>query len=171
MKAPEIIKNLKNGFWTKPIAYKEYPFLNDKWTPPTFKVYSEVTVRIETDQKTRWGTPKAQRRRFDAVALLKPHYKAYEDDLLTVGFEVKVAKSDLTGDSKFLDYLGFTDFFFFAVPSSLVSLALAKAQISKHIGVINAEKGTIELMPERQQVSEGNMLKVCRQIVFGTITT
>lgn len=170
MKAPEIIKNLKTDFWVKTVARQEFPFIDKMRTPPLFKLFSEVTVRIETDEKTRFGKPKPQRRRFDAVALIKPYYSAFETDLLTAGFEIKVAKSDLTGDSKFLDYLGFTDFFFFAVPSSLVSLALAKAQISKHIGVIDAEKATIELMPERQQVTEGNMLKVCRQIVFGTIT-
>jgi hypothetical protein len=170
MKATDIIKKLKTDFWISTVSRHEFPFITKMKTPPLFKVYPEVTVRIETDEKTRFGKPKAQRRRFDAVALLKPHYKAYEDDLLTVGFEVKVAKSDLTGDLKFLDYLGFTDFFFFAVPSHLVGLAKKKAEISKHIGVIDAERGTIELMPERQQVSEGNMLKVCRQIVFSTLT-
>lgn len=169
MKATEILKNLQNGFWAKELSRKEFPFITKMSTPPLFKVFPEVTVRIETEEKTRFGKPKPQRRRFDALSLVKPFYKAYENDLFTVGFEIKVAKSDLTGDQKYLDYLGFTDFFFFAVPTFLVEQAKMKAEYSKHIGVIDAEKGKIELLPERQQVTEGNMLKVCRQIVFGTL--
>ena len=74
MNAKDIIKSIKTGFWINPITEKEFEFIKKMKTPPTFKFYKEVTIRIDVGEKTRFGRPKPQRRRLDAVALCKPHY-------------------------------------------------------------------------------------------------
>lgn len=128
--------------WVKTLCLQHYPFIAKMSTPSETKVFKEVTVRIATEETTRFGKPKPQRRRFDAVMTIKQHYAAYGDELMTAGIEIRVSKSDLVNDSKFLEYLGWTEFFFFAVPSKLVEVALEKSEgceQSNLIGVIDVE--------------------------------
>lgn len=170
MNANTVYQSLKNDFWLKEVALKTFPFITKMTTPPVFSLHSEITVRIATNETTRFGKPKPQRRRFDAIALVKPFYSAYGNDLFTVGFEIKVNKNDLINDEKFKDYMGFTDFFFFVVPQFLVNEVINKSAENKCIGVIDIETKTIVKMPERQQ--NNNIYRVeslLRQIAFNRL--
>lgn len=155
----------KVAVFVKSICLVRFPFISKMKTPPTFKCFKEVTVRIEVGNVTRYGKPKPQRRRFDVVILAKPHYAAYGDELLSIGIEIKSSKSDLRRDIKYGDYLGFTNYFFFATPDFLVAEALKKAELPT-VGVINITSGVVVKMPNYQDVSTENSEKILRQIAF-----
>jgi hypothetical protein len=164
--AKEVVALIGKGNWIKPLCLEHYPFIEKMATPPTFKLFSEVTVRIATDEKTRFDKDKPQRRRFDVVCIIKPHYKAWGNELLTVGLEIKVSKGDLKGDVKFTDYLGYTDFFLFAVPSNLIDDAIAKAEESVQIGVLDVDKQEVVKWPVRQDVAATNGFEIMREMLF-----
>jgi hypothetical protein len=54
--------------------------------------------------------------------------------------EIKVAKSDLVGDCKWLDYLDYCDRFFWAVPPSLVNLLEEERYLPGAAGLIVADR-------------------------------
>ncbi|ANQ52928.1 hypothetical protein MY04_05975 (plasmid) [Flammeovirga sp. MY04] len=158
--------------WMKTLCEREFSFIKKMSTPPECHTYKEVTVRIPTEEKTRFGKLKPQRRRFDAIFTLKPYYSAYGDDLLTAGIEIKVSKSDLMGDDKYLDYLGWTNFFFFAVPSHLVEVAqqkIAESGYKELLGIIDAETSEVVQWPERQEPTAENSMKLYRELLFNRV--
>ncbi|SFC33444.1 hypothetical protein SAMN05421780_104296 [Flexibacter flexilis DSM 6793] len=170
MTAKDVLDRLNsNDFWIKQISKDRFPFISKMATPPAFSLYKEVTVRIDTDEITRFGKPKPQRRRFDAIALVKPHYKAYGDELFTIGIEIKVSKSDLTSDIKYTDYIGYANYNFFAVPTALVSAAREKLKNTKEFGIINIDFNEIVKMPEFQNVAVSNSEALFREIIFNKI--
>lgn len=169
MTAKEILSRLQEGEWVNQLCSSYFPFIKKMRTPPKTSIYSEVTIRIETGEKTRFDKPKPQRRRFDAIVLIKPHYKAYGNECLVVGVEIKVSEADLLQDKKYTDYLGYTDFMFFAVPAKLLDSALDKASQHDNIGVISTTSLTIHKMPTRQTVPQENFEELFRQILFTKI--
>lgn len=106
--------------------------------------FPEVTVRIDTDQTTRRGHPKPQRRRIDLVALIQPNYKAWEP--VAVGIEIKCSYHDLIQDNKVKQYLQFFHFFFLAVPVNLADAAQNRAT-QEDIGC-----GLIVIEPETERL-------------------
>jgi hypothetical protein len=54
--------------------------------------------------------------------------------------EIKVAKSDLVGDSKWGDYLEYCDRFFWAVPPHLASLLNEQRYLPSEAGLIVADR-------------------------------
>jgi hypothetical protein len=54
--------------------------------------------------------------------------------------EIKVAKGDLLGDGKWLDYLDFCDRFFWAVPSQLARLLEEERYLPAQAGLIVADR-------------------------------
>ena len=166
MDTKDCVKVVKEGKFVKKICLQRFPFISQMKTPPSFKCFTEVTIRLETGAVTRFGKPKPQRRRFDAVILVKPHYAAYGQELFSIGIEIKSSKSDLVGDSKFRDYLGFANYFIFAVPDFLVSEAMKKSENEIGIGVLNVSTGEFAKMPTYQDVSIENSESILRQIAF-----
>lgn len=166
MQTKEILSFVKEGNFVDKICLDMFPFISKMKTKPSFKFHKEVTIRIETSELTKFGKPKPQRRRFDAVLLVKPFYSAFGEDLFSIGLEIKSSKSDLWNDNKLFDYIGYTNYFFLVVPDNLVEDALQKA-ITTKIGVINATNGKIVRMPVLQQVSVENSESILRQIAFG----
>lgn len=154
------------GDFVKEICLKKVSFIAKMSTEPSFKVFKEVTVRIPTEEKTRFGKDKPQRRRFDAILLVKPYYKAWGGELFSIGIEIKVSKSDLKQDSKFQEYLEFTNYMFFAVPHELIELALEKCKDFDKVGVINLEDSSIVKMPTCQDVPVQNSEALLREIAF-----
>lgn len=162
-----------NNFWANSLSLKDFPFIAKMATPPTFKMYKEVTIRLKGDQqRDRFGKFKPQRRRFDAVGLVKPFYDAYGNDLFTVGFEIKVSKSDLVGDRKYMGYLGFTNYFFFVVTEEILADALKKiegdADNSSVIGLMVVSKNGLEIkkMPTKQTPNAENEANLFRELLF-----
>lgn len=86
--------------------------------------YPEVTVRIPTNNKTKRGYAKPQRRRIDLVALSRINYRAWQP--LVIGVEIKVTEHDLCSDTKIPDYLPYCDYFYLAVPAEMKAVADAR---------------------------------------------
>ena len=62
--------------------------------------------------------------------------------------EIKVAKADLLGDSKWTDYLEYCDRFFWAVPPDLVSICNGERFLPNDAGLIVADRYDAELVRE-----------------------
>ena len=62
--------------------------------------------------------------------------------------EIKVAKADLLGDSKWTDYLGYCDRFFWAVPPGLASICDGERFMPNEAGLIVADRYDAVLMRE-----------------------
>lgn len=71
-------------------------------------------------------------------------------DNITIGFEVKANNYDLQKDHKFTHYLGYTDYFYFAVPPELVCATQDKLKQYPEVGIIDITSGIIIKMPVRQ---------------------
>lgn len=124
-------------------AYGSYDFIH-------YRIFEEVTVREYTGQTNRWGEEKPEHFRFDCVLFVEPNQAALNKrQVYTIGVELKNSKEDLKYDEKIEHYLGYTDFFFIGVPSSLVNEAIEKSNLDNHIGVFDVEKGNLVKMPER----------------------
>lgn len=165
--AKQILERLDSAGWINRIASKEFPFIRKMATPPQWSIFKEVTVRIKTENKTKYGRPKPQRRRLDSVLLVKPHYKAYGNEIFTLGIEIKVSKSDLLSDEKFIEYLGYTDFLLFAVPENLVEYAVQKLKDFPTIGIISVgEKPVVSKYPDRQKVSPDHKSEVLQELLL-----
>jgi hypothetical protein len=66
--------------------------------------------------------------------------------------EIKVSKADLTGDSKWTDYLDYCDNFFWAVPPALAGLLEEERFLPETAGVIVADRydaAVVRDAPER----------------------
>ena len=62
--------------------------------------------------------------------------------------EIKVAKADLLGDSKWTDYLGYCDRFFWAVPPSLAAICQGERFLPGEAGLIVADRYDAALVRE-----------------------
>ena len=62
--------------------------------------------------------------------------------------EIKVAKADLLGDSKWTDYLEYCDRFFWAVPPDLASICNGEQFMPNEAGLIVADRYDAVLMRE-----------------------
>jgi hypothetical protein len=62
--------------------------------------------------------------------------------------EIKVAKADLLGDSKWTDYLDYCDRFFWAVPPDLASICNGERFMPNEAGLIVADRYDAVLMRE-----------------------
>lgn len=91
--------------------------------------FPEVTVRIATDELTRRGHPKPQRRRIDLLAIVQANYKAWQP--FTIGVEIKVDPYDLARDTKIEQYFEFCHYFFLAVPLDLTDAAQQRIKEDK----------------------------------------
>ena len=83
-----------------------------------------------------------------------------------VGIEVKANKLDLLEDEKIEDYLGWTDYFFIAVPDNLVKLAIKRFENEPRIGVVSLDSGNINKMPAWQEVPSGRKLAIMEQAFY-----
>lgn len=166
MTVTEIEKTLCNdsASWLIPVSTVHCPFIKKMRTPPTATVYREVTVRVPTAETDRFGNLKPQRRRFDLMALVKPHYKAWGSELFALGIEIKVTKSDLVNDKKFVDYLAYCDYFAFCVPTNLVLEAKKKISAHPKIGILNGDTGAWEKLPDLNAITDKCGFELYRQI-------
>ena len=143
-----------------------------------YRIFEELTIRYETDEKTRLGLDKQEHYRFDAVFFIQPGQRALnQHQCYTAGVELKNSKSDLMGDDKIVKYLSWTNYFFIGVPSDLIEDAKAKIQeiyktyiyAKDLIGLMNVETGKIEILPKRQSVTVANTCKIQEQIIYNVL--
>lgn len=168
MDAKQVEQSLKGlaENWVNPLALQHCDYIAKMSTPPKATFHREVTIRKVTDEVTRFGKPKPQRRRFDLISLVKPHYKAWGEDLFSVGIEIKVSKSDLSRDSKYKDYLPYVDYFAFAVPTQLLPDARRKIGSNPRLGLINADTGRWDVIPELKAAEPAQAAELYKQIAF-----
>lgn len=143
-----------------------------------YRIFEELTIRYETDEKTRLGLDRQEHYRFDAVFFIQPGQRALnQHQCYTAGVELKNSKSDLMGDDKIVKYLSWTNYFFIGVPSDLIEDAKTKIQeiyktylyAKDLIGLMNVETGKIEILPKRQSVTVANTCKIQEQIIYNVL--
>ncbi|KXX72735.1 ParB/Srx family N-terminal domain-containing protein [Flammeovirga sp. SJP92] len=152
-------QQILTGLWYNDLSNHAYPFIEKMSTPPQQYCYRNVRIRNYKNDKNRYGKPKPKANDIDAVSLVKPYYSATLDRF-TVAFEIKVSKSDLINDTKFTSYIGWTNYFFFAVPEKLIPFAKDKIKEMLYpneknkVGIYNLDNDQLVLIPEVQEVSE-----------------
>lgn len=143
-----------------------------------YRIFEELTIRYETDEKTRLGLDRQEHYRFDAVFFIQPGQRALnQHQCYTAGVELKNSKADLMGDDKIVKYLSWTNYFFIGVPSDLIEDAKTKIQeiyktylyAKDLIGLMNVESGEIVILPKRQSVTVANTCKIQEQIIYNVL--
>ena len=151
--------------WTEriPVEYLEY------------KIFEEFRLREDTGEKTRLGLDKKLQLIPDVVLFIKPGYRALnQQHCFTVALEIKEFKDDLMRDEKLWKYLGWTDFFFIAVPEDLTDFAFKKIdsineehpECKNKIGVLGLQTGTMYNSPARSEVTVEKQNLVLQNAVY-----
>ena len=151
--------------WTEriPVQYLEY------------KILEEFRLREDTGEKTRLGLDKKLQVIPDVILFIKPGYRALnQGHCFTVALEIKEFKDDLMRDEKLWKYVGWTDFFFIAVPDDLTQYAFEKIvevnnehpETLSKIGVLGLETGELYSHPQRSEVSIEKQNLVLQNAVY-----
>lgn len=151
--------------WTEriPAQYLEY------------KIFEEFRLRESTGEKTRIGLDKKLQVIPDVILFIKPGYRALnQGHCFTIALEIKEFKEDLMRDEKLWKYVGWTDFFFIAVPDDLTQYAFEKIvevnnehpETLSKIGVLGLETGELYSHPQRSEVSIEKQNLVLQNAVY-----
>lgn len=164
----EVYKRLITGPLSSNIA--GYVFPNNK---KGSKIYSRGSYKIREDLSRELQIKMNKKCiEYDIVIMLSSLKASKNSNFRqahrTIAVEIKTTKRDLKlsfqgGSHSFEKYMGVTDYFFIAVPSFLLSVLIK--QLKQHdnrksIGVIDADRGFVVVMPQRQKVDGGRMNNV-----------
>ena len=139
------------------------------------RFFSEVPIRYDSKETNRFGKTKMQHFRNDIVTVIRPgryglNFPPEKIIAFSVGIEVKASKEDLLNDDKLAFYLGWTDFYFLAVPKYLSGYAVGKAaMVDDRIGVISiCENGCVDIIkkPVRQRILASNRYAMMMELLF-----
>ena len=180
MKAHAELKNLlkskKIQAFVKDVCLYAYP-----WTGHIpveyleYKIFEEFRLRESTGEKTRLGLDKKLQVIPDVMLFIKPGYRALnQGHCFTIAIEIKEFKDDLMRDEKLWKYVGWTDFFFIAVPDDLTQYAFEKIvevnnehpETLSKIGVLGLETGELYSHPQRSEVSVEKQNLVLQNAVY-----
>ena len=180
MKAHAELKNLLKGkkiqAFVKDMCLHAYP-----WTAKIpaqhleYKIFEEFRLRESTGEKTRIGLDKKLQIIPDVILFIKPGYRALnQGHCFTIALEIKEFKDDLMRDEKLWKYVGWTDFFFIAVPDDLTQYAFEKIvevnnehpETLSKIGVLGLETGELYSHPQRSEVSIEKQNLVLQNAVY-----
>ena len=180
MKAHAELKNLLKGkkiqAFVKDMCLHAYP-----WTERIpaqyleYKIFEEFRLRESTGEKTRIGLDKKLQIITDVILFIKPGFRALnQGHCFTVALEIKEFKDDLMRDEKLWKYVGWTDFFFIAVPDELTQYAFEKIvevnnehpETLSKIGVLGLETGELYSHPQRSEVSIEKQNLVLQNAVY-----
>ena len=180
MKAHEELKKLLSSkntqAFVKDLCLHAYP-----WTEKIpvqyleYKVFEEFRLRESTGEKTRLGLDKKLQLIPDVVLFIKPGYRALnQQHCFTVALEIKEFKDDLMNDEKLWKYIGWTDFFFIAVPDDLSDYAFKKinaiskehSECKEKIGILGLESGIMYNCPKRVEVEIEKQNLVLQNAVY-----
>ena len=180
MKAHAKLKKLLSGkniqAFVKDICLHAYPYTEK--IPSQYleyKIFEEFRLRESTGEKTRLGLDKKLQVIPDVIFFIKPGYRALnQGHCFTVALEIKEFKDDLLRDEKLWRYVGWTDFFFIAVPDDLVEYAFEKiVEVNKKhpetqsmIGVLGIETGELYSHPKRSEVTIDRQNLVLQNAVY-----
>ena len=180
MKAHAELKNLLKGkkiqAFVKDMCLHAYP-----WTERIpveyleYKIFEEFRLRESTGEKTRIGLDKKLQLIPDVILFIKPGYRALnQGHCFTIALEIKEFKEDLMRDEKLWKYVGWTDFFFIAVPDELTQYAFEKIvevnnehpETLSKIGVLGLETGELYSHLQRSEVSIEKQNLVLQNAVY-----
>lgn len=139
------------------------------------RFFNEVSIRYDSGEEDGFGNPKMQHFRNDLVAVIRPgryglNFPPEKIIAFSVGIEVKASEKDLWSDDKLAFYLGWTDFYFLAVPKYLSGYAVGKAaMVDDRIGVISiCENGCVDIIkkPVRQRILASNRYAMMMELLF-----
>lgn len=140
-----------------------------------YKIFEEFRLRESTGEKTRIGLDKKLQVIPDVILFIKPGYRALnQGHCFTIALEIKEFKEDLMRDEKLWKYVGWTDFFFIAVPDDLTQYAFEKIvevnnehpETLSKIGVLGLETGELYSHPQRSEVSIEKQNLVLQNAVY-----
>jgi hypothetical protein len=109
---------------------------------------------------------------FDYVFTVRPKmtrksFYKFRGNLVELhGFELKMSKSDLVRDSKFWSYLGLTNYFSFAVTSSMVPIAIEKVKMFPQIGIVDIETMQVIKAAKRVDILPSKREQILSQLLF-----
>ena len=143
--ATKITQMLSNSNWLLGYevgrkAFTKSEFQDKYVTFPEFRVFTGTTTKS---------------RRIDVMAMENVNVKNKLHEVNTHGVEIKVAKHDLLGDTKYTEYAEFVHFLWLAVPSELVPVAEETAPPT--VGIISVDGDTISKVRE---ATKGEPLKL-----------
>lgn len=172
----KLLSNKNTQAFVKDLCLHAYP-----WTEKIpaqyleYKIFEEFRLRQDTGEKTRLGLDKKLQLIPDVVMFIKPGFRALnQQHCFTVALEIKEFKDDLMNDEKLWKYIGWTDFFFIAVPDDLTDFAFKKISliISEHpeckekIGILGLDTGSMYNCPKRLVVSIEKQNLVLQNAVY-----
>lgn len=172
----ELITSKNIQSFVKDLCFHAYP-----WTERIpaeyleYKIFEEFRLRESSGEKTRLGLDKKLQLIPDVVLFIKPGYRALnQQHCFTVALEIKEFKDDLMHDEKLWKYVGWTDFFFIAVPEDLTDFAFKKIdsineehpECKNKIGVLGLQTGTMYNSPARSEVTIERQNLVLQNAVY-----
>ena len=172
----ELFSDKNTQAFVKDLCLHAYP-----WTEKIpaqyleYKIFEEFRLRQDTGEQTRLGLDKKLQLIPDVVIFVKPGFRALnQGHCFTVALEIKEFKDDLMYDDKLWKYIGWTDFFFIAVPDDLTEFAFKKISsiVNEHpegcgkIGILGLETGSMYNCPKRSEVSVERQNLVLQNAVY-----
>ena len=158
--AGDIVIALRKDDWIKPIenfealdrGISDNDVLSDfkyKYYKRMYRTYTEVSIHTSLSMEAK----KAMR--IDLVAA-ENITSEYPSEILLHGIEIKVTKSDLTGDPKMEDYAYNVDYFWLAVPKDIEQLAIERADGHDNWGILSfdVEKKSLVIAKKAKLVKQ-----------------
>lgn len=128
MTAVDILNALNNHKWLSDVKTNKRSF-EDFYKQDKFKVFGEFPVFSGTTRKSR---------RIDA--LICENLTTERHNLNLHAVEIKVSKSDLLNDHKYVEYAEFVDYLWLAIPEHLLEYAVESKLNQCGILIMNDEK-------------------------------
>lgn len=152
--ATKITQLLSNSSWLLGYevgrkAFTKSEFQDKYVTFPEFRLYTGTTSKS---------------RRVDVLALENVNVKNKLHEVNAHGIEIKVAKHDLLGDTKYTEYAEFVHFLWLAVPVELVPIAEETAPPT--VGILSVDGDNIVKIRE---ATKGEPLKLLNTLTVATL--
>ena len=137
--ALDIVEALKEHNWLYDGKKETRKRFTDFFEQDKYKLFTEFPVYAGTTKHSR---------RIDALVCENLTEERWKLNLH--GIEIKVSKSDLINDHKFVEYADFVDFMWFAIPESLIEVA--KEIKFDGCGILVVKCGKVQVIEQAQRL-------------------
>lgn len=153
--ATTIVQALSNSSWLG------VEVLNKRFIPVEqrnkYKIFTEFSVQTGTSRKSR---------RIDVLAI--ENITTDEWGILIHGIEIKVTKSDLLADHKYMEYANSVDFLWLAIPNNLIDVAIESK--ADNVGIIIvSEDGKASIHTQAKRLEPLSMENTLINIVLKSL--
>lgn len=139
IKALDIVEALKNHDWLYDGEKETRKIFTDFYEQDKYKTFTEFPVYVGTTKHSR---------RIDVLVCENLTEERWKLNLHAV--EIKVSKSDLVNDHKFVEYSEFVDFMWFAIPENLIEVA--KEIKFDECGILVIKDGKVQIIEQAQRL-------------------